>query len=269
MMKIFFAGDIVGKPGRKAVSELYPALKAERGIDLFIANAENAAGGSGITKKIVYELHDAGVDIITLGDHAWKNKDVFNVIEENRHLLRPANFPPGSPGCGSTVVTLDNNIRVGVINLVGRVFMNPVDCPFRAADREIAELRDKTDMIVVDMHAEATSEKQAIGWYLDGRVSAVLGTHTHVATADERILAKGAAYITDVGMTGPHKSVLGREIEPVLKMFITHRPSFFTVAKHDLSLNGVVVEIDESTGRALAIERIQKKIAETSPSSSE
>jgi 2',3'-cyclic-nucleotide 2'-phosphodiesterase len=260
-MKIFFAGDIVGKPGREAVRKLYPPLKSEHSIDLFIANGENVAGGSGITRKIGYELHDAGVDVITLGDHSWKNKDVFNLVQEDRWVIRPANFPPKSPGNGSVTVTMDNGIRVGVMLLIGRIYMSPpVDCPFRAADEQIAELKDKTDLIIIDMHAEATSEKVAMGRYLDGRVTAVLGTHTHIPTADETILPKGTAYITDVGMTGPHDSVLGRDVQPVLKRFITHIPSFFTVAKNDIRISGVILTIDENSKRVTAIERVQKKL---------
>lgn len=258
-MNIFFAGDIVGKPGREAIRTLYPPLKAELKIDLFIANGENAAGGSGITRKIGYELHDLGVAVITLGDHAWRNKDIFNLIEQDRYTIRPANFPPESPGAGSITITADNGFRVAVIVLVGRVYMKAVDCPFRTVDREIAALNNKADIIIVDMHAEATSEKIAIGRYLDGRVTAVLGTHTHVATADEAILPGGTAYITDVGMTGPHDSVLGREVAPVLRNFTTNLPSFFAVAKNDLRLNGVVVTIDDNTKKVTAIERIQRK----------
>jgi len=264
-MKIFFAGDIVGKPGRDAVHKLYPELKQEHSIDLFIANGENSAGGSGITRKIGYELHDAGVDVITLGDHSWRNKDVFNLVQEDRYVIRPANFPPGSPGAGSVIVSLDNGLRTAVVLLVGRIYMTPpVDCPFRAADSEIAALRNKAELIIVDMHAEATSEKIAMGRYLDGRVAAVIGTHTHVATADETILPKGTAYITDVGMTGPHDSVLGREIQPVLKRFITHIPTFFSVASNDLRMNGVLLTIDEISKRPTAIERVHRRVEDES-----
>jgi metallophosphoesterase (TIGR00282 family) len=263
-MNILFAGDIVGKPGRKAVEELFPRLKEEYSIDLFIANGENAAGGSGITSDIVWQLHTAGVDVITMGDHVWKEKDILNIIDEDHRLLRPANFPPETPGRGSIVVDVPGKGSVGVINVLGRVLMFrlPLDCPFRAAQRELEDIRKQTNVIVVDVHAEATSEKLAFGYFLDGKVSAVIGTHTHVQTADETILDGGTAYITDCGMTGPFRSILGRDIEAVLKSFITRMPHYFKVAKDDLRLTGVVVDVNENTGKARSIQRIQVRCDE-------
>jgi len=257
-MKILFAGDIVGRPGRKAIQELYPRVKEEHSIDLFIANGENAAGGSGITPDIVRELHSLGVDVITMGDHVWKQKDILKIIDEDALLVRPANFPPGTPGRGSTILEVRGKGKVGVVNVLGRMLMFrlPLDCPFRAAEKEVQELRKQTHIIVVDVHAEATSEKLAFGRFLDGRVSAVVGTHTHVQTADEVIHEGGTAYITDCGMTGPFRSILGRDIEPVLKSFVTRMPNYFSVAREDLRLSGVVLDIDEKTGKARKIERV-------------
>ncbi len=237
-MRILFAGDVVGRAGRRAVAELYPDLKRKHKIDLFIVNGENAAGGSGLTSNIVKDLHDFGVDVITSGDHVWKQKDVLNIIDKDTYLLRPANYPDGSPGRGSTVINSSSGIPVGIINVLGRIFMQPIDCPFKAVTREIEKISSQTRIIIVDVHAEATSEKIAMGWYLDGKVTAAIGTHTHVQTADETVLPGGTAYITDVGMTGPFESVLGREVKPVLKRFITQMPSYFTVASGDIRLAG-------------------------------
>jgi metallophosphoesterase (TIGR00282 family) len=256
-MRIVCIGDVVGRPGREAVAKLTGMLRQDTGAECVVVNAENAAGGSGITAKIVRELLASGVDVITLGDHAWRQRDVFEAFGEFPSLIRPANYPSEAPGRGYCLVELEGGLRVGAINLVGRIFMDPSECPFRAADRAIAELDQKTKIIVVDMHAEATSEKVAMGRYLDGRVSVVFGTHTHVMTADETILPGGTAYITDVGMTGPHESVLGREIKPVLKKLTTSVPAKFEVATGDVRLSGVLVTVDEQTGRARAIERIQ------------
>lgn len=260
-MNILFAGDIVGRPGRRAVQQLFPRLKDEYSIDLFIANGENAAGGSGITSDIVWQLHTAGVDVITMGDHVWKQKDILNIIQDDHRLLRPANFPPETPGRGSTVVEVPGKGTVGVVNVLGRtlMFRLPLDCPFRAAQRELESLRNQTNVILVDVHAEATSEKIAFGYFLDGLVSAVVGTHTHVQTADETILDGGTAYITDCGMTGPFRSVLGRDVEAVVQSFITRMPHYFKVAKDDVRLTGVIVDVDENTGKALSIQRIQAR----------
>ncbi len=258
-MNILFAGDIVGRPGRRAIEQLYPSIRERYSADLFIANGENAAGGSGITADIVWQLHSFGVDVITMGDHVWKQKDILRVIDEDHRLVRPANFPPGTPGRGSTIVEVPGKGKVGVINVVGRMLMFrlPLDCPFWACERELAEISKHTNIIVVDVHAQATSEKLAFGRFLDGRVSAVVGTHTHVQTADEVILEGGTAYITDCGMTGPFHSILGREIEPVLNSFITRMPNYFRVAKEDMRLTGVILDVDANTGKARRIERIQ------------
>jgi metallophosphoesterase (TIGR00282 family) len=263
-MNILFAGDIVGKPGRRAVETLYPLIKEQYGIDAFVANGENAAGGSGITSDIVWQLHSLGVDVITMGDHVWRQKDILRVIDEDHRLIRPANFPPGTPGSGSTVVDVRGKGRIGVINVVGRVLMFrlPLDCPFLAVERELNKVKTEADVVIVDFHAEATSETLAFGRFLDGRVSAVLGTHTHVQTADEAILDGGTAYITDCGMTGPFRSILGREIEPVVRHFVTRMPAPFRVAKEDVRLSGVILEIDDRTGKATRIERIQMKLDE-------
>lgn len=259
-MKLLFIGDVVGKPGRSLIGSLLPSLKKEYELDFGIANGENAAAGSGITPRVAKELFSAGIDVITSGDHIWKNKEIFQIINETDRILKPANLPPCTPGNGSCVVCVHNTVYIGVINIVGRVFMNPVDCPFRTVDREIEKIRQKTKIILVDFHAEATSEKIAMGWYLDGRVSALVGTHTHVPTADNKILPQGTAYITDVGMAGSQKSVLGRDIEPVLKHFTTSMPSRFTVAEEHLVMQGVVIDIDETTGMARSIIRVEKSL---------
>lgn len=260
-MKVLFIGDIVGKPGRRAVRELLSGIIEERRIDFVIANCENAASGFGVTAEIIEELYGAHIDVLTSGNHIWDKKEVMECIDDYETLLRPANYPEGTPGRGSVVVTLPGGVSVGVLNLAGRVFMQPLDCPFRTADREIEKLRKKSRIILVDMHAEATSEKIAMGWYLDGRVAAVLGTHTHVQTADERILPGGAACITDVGMTGSFDSVIGIRKEVILQKFLLQIPNKFDVAKKDIRLQGVVVEIAQS-GRAVAVERLSVSLAE-------
>ncbi|MEW6535745.1 MAG: TIGR00282 family metallophosphoesterase [Candidatus Auribacterota bacterium] len=258
-MKILFIGDVVGKPGRTVIKDLLPSLKDEFQLDVCIANAENSAGGSGITAQAVDELNMAGIDVITSGDHIWRNKDIFQIINHRATILRPANFPTATPGNASCVITTSKGIRVGVVNVLGRVFMKPIlDCPFRAMQAELAEIREKTKIIIVDFHAEATSEKIAMGWYLDGQVSAIVGTHTHIPTADNKILPKGTAYITDVGMVGAQKSVLGRDIEPVLKHFVTGLPSRFTVATEQVCIQGVIIDIDEKTGKARSITRLER-----------
>jgi len=260
-MKVLFIGDIVGKPGRRAVRELLSGIIEERRIDFVIANCENAASGFGVTAEIIEELYGAHIDVLTSGNHIWDKKEVMECIDDYETLLRPANYPEGTPGRGSVVVTLPGGVSVGVLNLAGRVFMQPLDCPFRTADREIEKLRKKSRVILVDMHAEATSEKIAMGWYLDGRVAAVLGTHTHVQTADERILPEGAACITDVGMTGSFDSVIGIRKEGILQKFLLQIPNKFDVAKKDIRLQGVVVEIAQS-GRAVGVERLSVSLEE-------
>ena len=256
-MKILFIGDVVGKPGRAAVTVLVPKLKRERDLDLVVANGENSAHGAGLTASTVSALLDAGVDIITSGDHTWDQKEIYEVIDREPRLLRPLNFAPAAPGRGSTIVNIGDKQAVGVINLIGRVFLPNSDCPFRAAQAEVAKLRRLTNVIIVDLHAEATSEKIAMGRFLDGQVSAVIGTHTHVATADEQILPKGTAYISDVGMCGPHDSVLGRDVEAVLKRFLTQMPQKMEVATGNVALCGVMLDVDEDSGKARSIERVR------------
>ncbi|MEK6654008.1 MAG: TIGR00282 family metallophosphoesterase [Thermodesulfobacteriota bacterium] len=254
-MKILFIGDIVGKPGRRAVRELLPGIVEEHRIDFVIANCENAAAGLGVTAEIVEELYGARIDVLTSGNHIWDKKEVMEFVDDYETLLRPANYPEGTPGRGSVVMPTPGGIHVGVINLAGRVFMHSLDCPFRTAEREIEKMKKKAHVIIVDMHAEATSEKIAMGWYLDGKVTAVLGTHTHVQTADDRILPGGTAYITDVGMTGPFDSVIGIKKEAILQRFLLQIPNKFDVAKRDVRLQGVVVEIAPD-GRAHCVERL-------------
>jgi 2',3'-cyclic-nucleotide 2'-phosphodiesterase len=256
-MKILFIGDVVGKPGRRAVATLVPGLRAERGIDFVIANGENSAHGAGLTASTVDALLTSGVDLITSGDHVWDQKEIYEVIAHEPRLLRPLNFPAPAPGQGSTVVQLDGLPPVGVLNLIGRVFMPNTDCPFRAAEVAVARLRQQTKIIIVDLHAEATSEKIAMGRFLDGKVSAVIGTHTHVATADEQILPNGTGYISDAGMCGPHDSVLGRDVAAVLRRFLTQMPQKMEVAEGDVALCGVIVDVDENTGHARSMERIR------------
>ena len=257
-MKILVIGDVVGETGRNIIRDVLPSLKEEDGIDFVIANGENSAGGSGITSKITQELFAYGVNVITTGDHIWNRKEVLQFIDREPKLLRPANYPTGAPGQGSVVVTTLNNIKVGVINLVGRIFMKPLECPFRIAEEEIKKISRETKNIIVDIHAEATSEKIALGYFLDGKVSAVIGTHTHVQTADEKILPNGTAYITDIGMSGSSISVLGREVEPIIKRFLTGMPTRFGVAKENPLISGVIIEIDSETGKAIKIQRIVK-----------
>ncbi|MFA5092434.1 MAG: TIGR00282 family metallophosphoesterase [Candidatus Omnitrophota bacterium] len=259
-MKILFIGDIVGSPGREAIKQLVNPLKKELGIDFVIANAENASGGSGITLKVTEDLFSSGVDVITSGDHIWKKAEIFELINREERILRPLNYPSGAPGKGAAVFKAKNGVKVGVINVNGRVFMEPLDCPFKTTLAACEELAKETKIIFVDIHAEATSEKVALGWYLDGKVSAVLGTHTHIQTADEKILPKGSAYITDVGMTGPYDSVIGRRVEDVLTRFLSLIPVRFEVAQENIQMHGALVEVDEKTGKAISIVRIAKKL---------
>jgi len=255
-MWILFIGDIVGKPGREAVKEFLPGLKQKYSLDLVIANGENAAGGRGITKEVANELFDYGIDFLTMGNHVWDNKDILKFINDERRIIRPANYPKGVPGKGHAIV-INNGLKVGVINLSGRVFLAPLENPFTMVINLINELALETPIIIVDFHAEATSEKIAMGWMLDGKVSAVICTHTHIQTADARILEKGTAYITDVGMTGPRDSVLGIKKEIVINNFLTQMPVKFEVASGVKQLNGVVLEIDETSGKAMQIIPIQ------------
>lgn len=259
-MKILFIGDIVGSPGREAIKKLIGPLKQDLEIDFVIANAENASGGSGITSKVADELFSYGVDALTSGDHIWKKTEIFELINREERILRPLNFPSGAPGRGAAVFKAKNGLKVGVINVNGRVFMEALECPFKTALAASEELAKETKIIIVDIHAEATSEKVALGWYLDGKVSAVLGTHTHIQTADEKILPKGTAYLTDAGMTGPYDSVIGRRVEDVLTRFLSSIPVRFEVAQENIQLHGALVEIDEKSGKAISILRVQKKL---------
>ena len=255
-MNILFIGDIVGRPGRDLVHRGLRGLVEHYGIDLVIANAENSANGFGITRDIGHTLLEWGVDVMTSGNHIWDKKEVLEYIVTEPRLLRPANYPAGVPGRGSYVAQTGDGRAIGVINLMGRVFMVPIDDPFAGALREIEAIRHRTRIIFVDMHAEATSEKIAMGWHLDGKVTAVIGTHTHVQTADDRILPNGTAYLTDAGMTGPHDSIIGMEKEPSLARFLNGMPTKFEPAIGNPRLNGVVIEADEKTGRATKITRI-------------
>ncbi len=256
-MRILLIGDIVGKPGRQIVTRCVPTLRIEQQLDLVVANAENVAGGSGLTPAIYHELRGAGVDCVTMGDHIYRRREIFSVLENEARIVRPANYPGDAPGRPFTVFPCETNeVQVGVISLLGRVFMSPVDCPFQAADRVLAEMPPEVKVILVDLHAEATSDKQLMGRYLDGRVTAVLGTHTHVSTADERILPQGTAFQCDVGMTGPHDSILGRRYDRVVETALTFRPTHFEVATGDVQLHGTIVDCDPATGRATAIRRI-------------
>lgn len=262
-MKIFFIGDIIGSPGRMAVRELLPALISRKKIDLVIANCENVAAGFGVTRKVVEELFKCNIDVLTSGNHIWNKREVLEFIGDFERLLRPANYPSTTPGAGSVLIPLKTGEYVGVLNLAGRIFMQPIDCPFVTAKNKVAELREKTKVIIVDMHAEATSEKKALGWYLDGEVSAVLGTHTHVQTADEEILPQGTAYISDAGMTGPFDSVIGIKKEIVIERFLTQMPNKFDLAKDDIRMQGVILDIDEISGKAISINRISVKLKDS------
>lgn len=260
-MKILFIGDIVGNPGREAAAKLIPRLKEEFGIEMVVANAENAAGGAGLTPGIADELFKAGCDVLTTGDHIWDRREISDYLNANPFLLRPANFPEGAPGKGWCIFKGSSGVNVAVINLEGRVFMRyQIDCPFKAAKNILEQLRDKAGIILVDMHAEATSEKMAMGYFLDGVVSAVVGTHTHIQTADEKILSGGTAYITDLGMAGPYDSVIGQRKEKIIERFISGMPTRFEVASGDVRLCGVVFDIDDKSGKAKAVVRIQRPL---------
>ena len=250
-------GDVIGRPGRNALNTVLPGLRDELALDIVIANGENSAAGFGLTLDTSQELFSSGVDLLTTGNHVWAKREIIPYLDEGLPIIRPANFPPGTPGRGHMVTG-----NVLVINLMGRVFMNNLDCPFRTVDRilEEAESEGAPHTIIVDLHAEATSEKQAMGWYLDGRVSAVLGTHTHVGTVDARILPKGTGYVSDVGMTGPYNSVIGSNTEAVLDRFLTQMPQRLTVPGGPVMMNAVLVEVDEETGHARHIERVDRMV---------
>jgi hypothetical protein len=259
-MKLLFIGDVVGRPGRRAIRELVPWLRQRHGLDAVIANAENAAGGSGITPETAQELFSAGVDVITSGDHLWDQKEVAELLETEPRFLRPVNYPPGIAGRGCQIFHLDGLPGFAVMNVQGRVFMPALENPFTIAEAEVARVRQETNLIVVDIHAEATSEKIALARFLDGRVSAVLGTHTHVQTADEQIFPGGTAFLCDVGFTGPHESVLGREIAPIIKRFLTNTPQRFEVATGRVLLQGAIIELDDASGRAVSIQRVSEPL---------
>ena len=260
-MRILFIGDILGQPGRRIVKDKLPALRAELHADVVLANAENSAAGFGITPPLVEELLDQDIAVLTSGNHIWDKKEIYSYFRDqvNGRLLRPANYPGNAPGRGLFVGQTPAGIGYAVINLQGRVFMPALDCPFRKADELLGSIPDDVKIRIVDMHAEATSEKQALAWYLDGRVTAVLGTHTHVPTADETVLPQGTAYITDLGMTGPYESVIGMERAAVIQKFLDQMPARFEVAKGDVRLCGVLLEADPETGRAISIQRILRK----------
>jgi len=257
-LRLLIIGDVVGRSGRRAVKANLSRLKKELDLDMVIANGENAAGGKGITREVARDLFASGVDVLTMGNHVWNKREAFEYLDEEVRIIRPANYPPGVPGVGVGIFGKNKKVKLAVINLAGRVFLQPLDCPFRKADDILEEIKGRVMVIIIDFHAEATSEKVAMGRYLDGRISALLGTHTHVQTADECILPGGTAYITDIGMTGPFDSVIGVKKEMVIDSFITQTPQRFEVATGPFQFNGVVVDIDENNGKATAIKRIQK-----------
>ena len=259
-MNLLFIGDIVGEPGRRAVKLLLPGLREKYQLDFIVANGENSAGGSGITPRTATEIFDAGVNVITSGDHLWDQKEVGELLANETRFLRPLNYPAGTPGQGAAVYQLPNLPPVAVLNAQGRTFMAALENPFVMAREEVARLRHLTSIIFIDFHAEATSEKIAFARMLDGQVSAVVGTHTHVQTADEQIFPGGTAYLSDAGFTGPQESVLGREIEPIIKRFLWNTPQRFEVAKKRIVLHGAVVVIDEASGNALKIQRIAEPL---------
>lgn len=259
-MRILCVGDIVGEAGRKALEELLPGIREEFQMDLVIVNGENAAGGAGLTPRIAEQLMRAGTDVLTLGDHVWDRPELVEYLDEKQHIVRPANFPPETPGRGWCIAKTKTGVKIGVINLLGRVFMRyNVDCPFRKLQNILVEVKRETSVCIVDFHAEATSEKVALGVFIDGQASAVVGTHTHIQTADEKILPKGTAYITDLGMTGPYDSVIGQDKDKIIQRFLTSRPVRFEVAKDDVWLSGAVIDVDDATGLARNIVRLQRR----------
>jgi len=260
-MNILCVGDIVGKAGRQCLEATLPEIKKNYSIDLTIVNSENAAGGAGITPRIANQIFRCGADVQTLGDHVWDRHELIEYLKDRDNIIRPANFPPGTPGKGWCIIETQKKIKVGIINLLGRVFMRyNLECPFRSLEEIVKEIWKETPFIVVDFHAEATSEKVALGYFIDGQVSAVVGTHTHIQTADEKVLPKKTGYITDLGMTGPYDSVIGQKKEKIVKRFLTSMPERFEVAKENPILHGVVVELDDSTGLAKKMLRIQKAL---------
>ena len=255
-MKILFLGDVVGKPGRDALETYLEKFKQENQIEFTIVNGENAAAGSGLTPKIADEILGYGVDVLTSGDHIWKRREIYDYLMVSSRLVRPLNYPEGSRGRGYTIVEGSGGVKVAVVNLLGRVFMDPIECPFVAMKKILPEIKEKANIIFVDFHAEATSEKVAMGWHLDGKVSAVVGTHTHIQTADDRVLPNGTAYMTDSGMCGPYDSVIGRDKTIIVERFLTQMPARFEMASADVRLCGAIIDVDVETGKALAIERV-------------
>ena len=268
IMNILFIGDIVGKAGRRAIEGILEGLVAEYEVDFIIANGENAAGGMGLTPPIASEILDEGVHVITSGNHIWAKKEIIPFLDVEKRLLRPANYPAGVPGRGAGIFRTGDGKKVGVLNLEGRVFMKHLDCPFRVGEKELERLKEETNVVIVDFHAEATSEKVAMGWFMSGKVSAVLGTHTHIQTSDEKILDGGTAYITDVGMTGPVDSVIGIRKDVALERLLTQIPWKFDVATEGVQLQGIVVEVDAKTGRSKQIQRIRAPLKESPKSRS-
>ena len=256
MINILVIGDIIGSPGRKAVRTILPELDSEYSIDMVIANAENAAGGIGVTPEIAREMLDNGAHVLTSGNHIWAHKEIYPYLDSDMPLLRPLNYPPGVPGRGYVIKN-----GVLVVNIIGRTFIGDFDCPFRTMDKLLAEVREKPQVVIIDFHAEATSEKVAMGRYLDGRVSAVLGTHTHIGTIDSKILPGGTAYVTDIGMTGPEDSIIGDDVDNVIHRFLTLLPHHFALGKGKVIFNGILLKIDESTGKTKEITRISREVA--------
>jgi metallophosphoesterase (TIGR00282 family) len=259
-MKVLVVGDIYGKPGRYILSVLLPRLQEEFSVDFTIVNGENAAGGFGITENIAKKLRSYGVDCITSGNHIWDRQEISSFLDESDYLLRPANYPPTNPGKGYHVFRSEGKPPIAIINLQGRSFMKDIDCPFRIFEGIIGEIQEETGIIVVDFHAETTAEKKAFGWFVDGKVSLVFGTHTHVQTADETILPNGTGYITDVGMTGPFESVIGVKKEASIAYFLKKTPQRFDTAQNNRKLNGIIVEIDEASGKTISIERLERSV---------
>lgn len=260
-MKVLMIGDVVGSPGRDAIRTLVPHIQKREGIDVVIANAENAAGGTGITPRIVNDLTQSGCHVLTSGDHIWRRQEVLEIINQEARLLRPLNLPSAAPGQGSHIYTAPSGIKFAVVSLLGRVFIDSMaESPFLAIRDTLPHLKKETNIIIIDFHAEATSEKIAMAWFLDGEISLLVGSHTHVQTADERILPKSTAYITDLGMTGPQDSVIGRKKEKIIERFITGMPIRFELGTEDIRLQGVIAEIDEKTGKAISIKRVNEPL---------
>jgi len=266
-VKVLFIGDVVGSPGRRAVRELLPSLIESAQIEFVIANAENAAGGKGLTPPVADELFAAGVNVLTNGNHVWQHKEIVELLERDERVLRPANYPEGLgiPGRGSGVYVASGDVKIGVVNLIGRIFMHPYDCPFRVGRREVERLKRQTRIVFIDFHAEATSEKNALGWFFDGEVTAVIGTHTHIPTADERINPQGTAFQTDAGMTGPYDSVIGVRKEPIIEALMKLMPTRHQVAKGDVKLCGLIVDVDIVTGLARGVERVCLPLLDSDP----